>query len=181
MPTSPDLGITHVDPAQSQKATTVNAAIDSLDQAIAGDLELDCSAGGTITLTSAQWINMVLHLIGASGGAFNIVVPAANKKLYLVDNASGQTATVKTASGTGIAVLPGTVQFVRCDGTNVVSVNAVSTSNHLTWGAAAPASGTWAQGDVCFNTGAVAGGNAGWICVVAGTSGTWKPFGPIAA
>ena len=203
MPTSPDLAITHVDPAQSSKATTVNAAIDSLDQAIAGDLELDCSAGGTITLTSAQWINMVLHLTGAPGGAFNLVVPAANKKLYLVDNASGQTATVKTASGTGIAIATGVVQIVRCDGTDVIAVNTASVSggtlggdvtgaaasntvnkiqgHNMIWGELPPSSGTWNQGDICFNSAPMAGGTIGWTCVGGGTPGTWKLFGVIAA
>ena len=125
MPTSPNLGITHLDPAQANKTVTANAGTDSLDEAIAGDLELDCSAGGTITLTSSQWINMVLHLTGAPGGAFTIVLPAT-PKVYIVDNASGQTATVKTASGTGVNVLAGAIQIVRCDGTNILGVNAAS-------------------------------------------------------
>lgn len=54
-------------------------------------------------------------------------------------------------------------------------------TNQLSWGAAAPVAGTYAQGDVVFNTGATAGGTAGWVCVTAGTPGTWKAFGTIAA
>lgn len=45
--------------------------------------------------------------------------------------------------------------------------------------AAAPASGTWAQGDICFYTGPAAGGKIGAVCVTGGTPGTWKPFGAI--
>lgn len=48
-----------------------------------------------------------------------------------------------------------------------------STSN------AAPASGEWARGDIVWRTNPTAGGNAGWICVTAGTPGTWKEFGAI--
>jgi hypothetical protein len=46
---------------------------------------------------------------------------------------------------------------------------------------AAPATGTWAQGDIAWNSAPTAGGFAGWICVTAGTPGTWKTFAVISA
>ncbi len=46
-------------------------------------------------------------------------------------------------------------------------------------GASAPTDGTWAKGWVRWNTTPVAGGNAGWICITAGTPGEWKEFGLI--
>lgn len=46
-------------------------------------------------------------------------------------------------------------------------------------GSAAPTVGTWKRGDIVWNTSATAGGYAGWICVTAGTPGTWKTFGVI--
>lgn len=52
-------------------------------------------------------------------------------------------------------------------------------TNRMEWGAAAPAAGTYAQGDIVFNTGAAAAGQVGWVCTVAGTPGTWKTFGTI--
>ena len=45
----------------------------------------------------------------------------------------------------------------------------------------APTTGTWQQGDIVWNVFATAGGFAGWICTTAGTPGTWKTFGVIAA
>ena len=48
-------------------------------------------------------------------------------------------------------------------------------------GTAAPASGTWRRGDRVWNTAPSASGTLGWICVTAGTPGTWKTFGSIAA
>lgn len=45
----------------------------------------------------------------------------------------------------------------------------------------APTGFTFAVGDMVFNSGATAGGKAGWICTTAGTPGTWKPFGAIDA
>jgi hypothetical protein len=49
------------------------------------------------------------------------------------------------------------------------------------WGAAAPsASNTyWQVGSICRNNAPTIGGNSGWLCSVAGSPGTWVPFGII--
>lgn len=47
---------------------------------------------------------------------------------------------------------------------------------------AAPAgsgAGTFAVGDIIYNTAPTSGGHIGWVCTVAGSPGTWKTFGPI--
>lgn len=44
-------------------------------------------------------------------------------------------------------------------------------------GTAAPASGTWARGDRCFNINATVGQPKSWVCTVAGTPGTWVSEG----
>lgn len=49
------------------------------------------------------------------------------------------------------------------------------------YAAAAPTGGTYAVGDVVFNTAPSAGGTMGWVCTAAGSPGTWKTFGAIAA
>jgi hypothetical protein len=46
---------------------------------------------------------------------------------------------------------------------------------------AAPVSGAWIVGDTLFYNGASAGGNIGMTCTAAGTPGTWKTFGAVAA
>lgn len=46
---------------------------------------------------------------------------------------------------------------------------------------AAPVAGTWAVGDVVYNSAPAAAGTIGWVCTTAGTPGTWKTFGAIAA
>jgi hypothetical protein len=48
-------------------------------------------------------------------------------------------------------------------------------------GAAAPTTGTWARGDKCEFALPSASGNIGAVCVTAGTPGTWKTYGAIAA
>lgn len=48
----------------------------------------------------------------------------------------------------------------------------------ITWGTAAPTSGTWQRGDVCFNNNAAPNTRSGWICTTAGTPGTWHEMQP---
>jgi len=63
--------------------------------------------------------------------AFAAYVPPVTK-LYVVKNTSGQTATIKTAAGTGVAVSNGDTTFVFCDGTNVNSVVTSIVNGHVT-------------------------------------------------
>jgi len=60
---------------------------------------------------------------------------------------------------------------LRVGGTNVEGNRA------HTWGPAAPTSGTWMKGDICWNNAPATGMCIGWICVVAGTPGSWVGFG----
>ena len=53
--------------------------------------------------------------------------------------------------------------------------------NSMLWAAASPTTGTWAEGDICWNTGAAAGGSPGWVCTTGGTSGTWKAMANVGA
>ena len=47
--------------------------------------------------------------------------------------------------------------------------------------ASAPTNRTWAVGDIIYNSAPTAGGTIGWVCVEAGTPGTWKAFGTISS
>lgn len=62
-----------------------------------------------------------------------------------------------------------------------VSLKLGATPSAWTWGTAAPTTGTAARGDIVWNRSPVASGSVGWICTTAGTPGTWKTFGTIAA
>lgn len=48
-------------------------------------------------------------------------------------------------------------------------------------GAAVPSAGTWSVGDRVENTAPAASGVMGWVCVTAGTPGTWKSWGSVSA
>lgn len=50
-----------------------------------------------------------------------------------------------------------------------------------TWSAAAPTLGDHIAGDKAWNTAPAAGGAPGWVCVTAGTPGTWKAMASLAA
>lgn len=55
------------------------------------------------------------------------------------------------------------------------------TGKRIEYASAAPTTGTWQPGDIVFNAAPAAGGTVGWVCTAAGTPGTWKTFGAIAA
>jgi hypothetical protein len=208
MPTTPDLAITHWTPNQANPDVTGNAGLDGLDLAISGSATIVCTAGGSVATTAldgdgyVQWLHGRLKLTGTPGGAFNLIVPLANPKFYVIDNQSGQTATVKGATGTGIAVATGNVQTLYCDGTNVIAVTQPSSGGSGTvtmggavtgpssasalfygipWvaGTAAPGAGAHVVGEIVWNTTPAADGFIGFVCVTAGTPGNWKGFGLI--
>jgi len=65
-------------------------------------------------------------------------------------------------------------------GDGIGGFSALAVAGHsVQYGTAAPVTGTWAQGDIVYNTACAPGGNVGWICTTGGTSGTWKTFGQI--
>jgi hypothetical protein len=43
----------------------------------------------------------------------------------------------------------------------------------------APNKGVWSKGDIAWNTQPEESGFVGWVCVLGGNPGTWKPFGYI--
>ena len=46
---------------------------------------------------------------------------------------------------------------------------------------APPTAGTWQVGDKVWHSTPEPDGNVGWVCVAAGTPGTWKKFGQISS
>lgn len=56
-----------------------------------------------------------------------------------------------------------------------------NTWNKILRGTSVPTTGTWGRGDVIYHNAPVAGGHVGWVCVAAGSPGTWRTFGTIAS
>ena len=106
----------------------VNDNITSMvEQAITGLATIDSWTANSHTLTTANGTTSesrcaILELTDtgtALTGAGTVICPDASK-LYVVKNGAGQTITLKTASGSGIAIPNGYTAFLYCDGTNVV-------------------------------------------------------------
>ena len=108
--------------------TTTNTNLGTLlEQAIGGFVSKAQGDVADLTLTATNGAsdearNMVLDITGALSTGRNVIVPTA-EKLYLFKNSTtgGFAITIKTASGTGVAISAGTSQWVYCDGTNVVA------------------------------------------------------------
>jgi len=106
----------------------VNDNITSMiEQAIAGRLVINTWSGNSHTLTTANGTTaearaamLTLTDSGSQLSAAGTVVCPALNKTYIVKNGAGQIITVKTASGSGIAIPNGKTMLVYCDGTNVL-------------------------------------------------------------
>jgi len=107
----------------------------AIEQAITGSGDVTFT-GADVTLTLANTNaaqvarNLRLVLIGTSGGARQLIVPAIEKQ-YIVKNELADAVTVKNSSGTGIEVPSGKTMTLFNDATNVVDVNTYSTSMAL--------------------------------------------------
>lgn len=105
--------------------TNVNLGT-ALEEAIVGSADVTfSSANVTLTLTNTNASqtarNLRLRCTGTTGGSTrNLVVPSIEKP-YIVQNDCADSIVVKTAAGTGVTVIAGTVAWVYSDGVNVVS------------------------------------------------------------
>jgi len=112
-----------------QWGTTVNTGITELvDASIAGTTTISTwgGAGVAYTLTNSNGVadearRMVIVATGAPGEAKNVICPAVSK-LYIFrnDTTGGFALTLKTPSGSGIAVPAGQSKLLYCNGTDVV-------------------------------------------------------------
>jgi hypothetical protein len=57
----------------------------------------------------------------------------------------------------------------------------IANQPQVVWRSAAPTTGTWIRGSIAWNTTPSAAGTPGWVCVTAGTPGTWKAMANLAA
>lgn len=100
-----------------------------------GQLVLDVSAGGTITLTSAQASNKILSFTGNPAAGLNVVVPNVVAVYYVQSNISTtQVITIKTAIGAGTTFNQGQRVVVICDGTNVSAAQSPSVASSISLG-----------------------------------------------
>jgi len=131
-------------------ATTNTNLGTAIEEAITGSADVTfASADVTLTLSNTNLTqtarNLRLNLVGTSGGARNLIVPAIEKQ-YIVYNGLADTVTVKNSTGTGVAIVAGGSAVVFNDGTNVTQALSyapaltVGTINKMTITAPASAS-----------------------------------------
>lgn len=78
-----------------------------------------------------------------------------------------------TFTGGRSTAQPGVVNIPR------LFVGSGPNARSVDYGSSAPATGHHAAGELVYNIAPTAGGKVGWVCVAAGTPGTWKAFGSI--
>jgi hypothetical protein len=108
--------------------TTNNNLGTLLEQAIAGVEGITLT--GDYTLTDFNGIsdearNAVLVFNGSLGAPANVTAPSVNKT-YIIRNVAGNTVTIKTSSGNGVALTNGSSAVVFCDATNFFSATTLN-------------------------------------------------------
>ena len=68
------------------------------------------------------------------------------------------------------------VRHLEDEPVNIIRLGPIT----ISYGTAAPTTGSHARGDRCYNTMPSAGGTPGWVCTTAGIPGTWKAMANLA-
>jgi hypothetical protein len=100
MPQSPNLGMTYLEDAQSQKEVSINDALDVVDKF--ASVETITTTGGTYTLSASEAQSAVIQVEGVLGSNSTIVLPdTLGDKLWIINNATSGAFTVQAKVGTG--------------------------------------------------------------------------------
>ena len=119
MVTTPNLGITHLEPNQNQPEVTVNAAIDALDNAM--NREFLVAVSGNVVIAAADFnANTRFVLTGTPSAAFFVTLPQ-NQRAFSIQNDTAKVATVETSNtaGNSIEVQPYSGAVMHTDGGDV--------------------------------------------------------------
>lgn len=126
----------------------LNAVIEAVDRIASGYHTQSVAGNSDVTPDATDDAQNLYHkLTGTLTGNISYIVPA-KPGFYIVENAtSGSfTLTVKTASGSGVAVPQGKKLPLFCDGTNVIdaisALSALTVTGALSVGGAATLTGT---------------------------------------
>ncbi len=155
--------------------TLNNQVTSMIEEAVAGLKTINTWSTNSATLSTANGTTSesraaILNLTDTTSdlsGAATLICPAASK-VYIVKNATGQAVTVKTASGTGIAIPDGTTGFVYCDGTNVLEALTNVTGNLVVGGNTSIGGNLTVTGTTTFNGGTLTLGDANTDNIVFG-------------
>jgi hypothetical protein len=145
---SPSLMGNPTAPTQALGDNDTSIATTAFVQAtVSGVLSKSVAGGATVTLTAVEAGNGTLLLSGALTADIAVVVPTTSQRHWVVDNrtSGAYTLTVKTSSGSGVAVPQGLRATVFCDGTSVYFSDDAAVAITGSTGAAKLPAGTTAQ------------------------------------
>lgn len=100
----------------------LNAALQLVDDAVAGAAEITLTAN--YTLTSANYVTdearkAILKFSGT--GSYTVIIPSVSKAYVVWNNTTG-TLTVSTGAGTTVSIDTTDIVIVFCDGANVKTI-----------------------------------------------------------
>ena len=85
---------------------------------------IDVAGSGNYVLSGSELNRIAYQFTGILTGNRNIIVPNTVQQYWVANDTTGPyTLTVKTASGTGVAIAQGSRTILYCDGTNVVAAD----------------------------------------------------------
>lgn len=128
--------------------TKTNTNLQIVEAALAGITTVS-TTGGSTTLTNVDYTNdqakkALIKVTGSLSSNATIVVPNATKQYFVWNATSGSyTVSVKTSSGSAVAVTQSTVANLYCDGSNTITF--LTCMSDPTTGAPATSSGAAAS------------------------------------
>ena len=140
-------------------------SITSLQSEFVIDVESDVTKLG-------NWTTDDLHII--TDNTTRITVKANGRIDFGRSGRDDARVSIFGKLGVGVNNVPSDVTLATASAISIAGTKILT-------GIAIPDNGTFQQGDVVYNTKAVATGYVGWVCVRNGSPGEWKPFGQIAS
>ena len=105
--------------------TKLNVDLDQIDRAMVGYQAYTVTADATLSWTNYSASNdfevFAVKLVGSPAAAVTITVNSTQMR-WKIWNACGQTVTIETAAGNGVAIRNGNIVDLICDATDVVLV-----------------------------------------------------------
>ena len=106
--------------ARGLQASQQNPEI-TVNEMIMGYVELDVAGASDYTMSDDEFNHAIYDLTGVLTGDIDVITPDDAKIYFVMNNTTGSFAiTVRTTTGTGVAVTQGGVAILASNGTDIV-------------------------------------------------------------
>jgi hypothetical protein len=147
------------------ESPNASISVTSLESEFIIDVESEVTKIGNWTTSDLQIV---------TDNTARITVRANGKVEFGKSNKNDAKVSVFGKLGVGVNNVSDDISFATANGIEVAGTKIMT-------GTAIPDSGTYRQGDIMYNTKAIATGYVGWVCIREGTPGIWKSFGQISS